>query len=392
MKSEWPIVPMGELCSIESGASDTKDAVSDGPYAFFDRSKKIKRSTRFLYDCEALIIPGEGAEFFPKQFSGKFDLHQRAYALFDFGPELDIRFLFHYLHHRADYFPSVAVGATVKSLRRRHFLDLPVPIPPLPEQQRIVGILDEAFAAIAIAKANTEKNLANARAVFESHLQAVFTQRGEGWTDHQLGDVCEFVRGPFGGSLKKEVFVSDGYAVYEQQHAIYQQFSDIRYFVNETKFREMQRFELRPNDLIMSCSGTMGRVAVVPNGIKRGIINQALLKLTPGRGVSSHFLKRWMDSEAFQDALKQYSGGAAIQNVASVKILKEIRLPLPSIARQAEMVAELDNVSEEAQRLEFLYKQKLASLDALKQSLLHHAFIGQLRSARVPRTEEMSVV
>jgi type I restriction enzyme S subunit len=154
---------MGELCTITSGESDTKDAVPGAPYAFFDRSRTIKQSTRYLYDCEALIIPGEGTEFLPKHFEGKFDLHQRAYALFGFDAGLSVRFLFHYLHHRADYFPSVAVGATVKSLRRRHFENLPVPLPPLPEQQRIVGILDEAFAAIATAKANTEKNLTNAR-------------------------------------------------------------------------------------------------------------------------------------------------------------------------------------------------------------------------------------
>src|SRR5688572_15713359 len=101
------------------------------------------------------------------------------------------------------------------------------------------------------------------------------------WPTKTLGEVCGFVRGPFGGSLKKSIFVEDGFAVYEQQHAIYNQFEEIRYFIDAAKFREMQRFELRPNDLIMSCSGTMGKVAIVPGNIKRGIINQALLKLTP---------------------------------------------------------------------------------------------------------------
>jgi type I restriction enzyme S subunit len=76
----------------------------------------------------------------------------------------------------------------------------------------------------------------------------------------RLGSVCNFVRGPFGGALKKEFFVKDGYAVYEQQHAIYNQFDDIRYFIDENKFKAMQRFELASGDLIMSCSGTMGNV------------------------------------------------------------------------------------------------------------------------------------
>ena len=81
------------------------------------------------------------------------------------------------------------------------------------------------------------------------------------WAPVNLGDVCGFVRGPFGGRLKKEIFKDECYAVYEQQHAINDQFSEIRYFVDEAKFLEMKRFELAPGDLIMSCSGTMGTVA-----------------------------------------------------------------------------------------------------------------------------------
>ena len=200
MKAGWEILPMGQLCTIQSGKSDTKDAVPDGLFAFFDRSKTIKRSNRYLRDCEALIIPGEGTEFLPRHFSGKFDLHQRAYAIFDFSPKLDARFLFYYLHHVSDYFPRVAVGATVKSLRLRHFEDLPVSVTALVEQKRIVARLDEAFAHIATAKANAEQNLQNARAVFDSHLQSVLMN--EKWDWKTLGEVCERVE--YGTSTKSK--------------------------------------------------------------------------------------------------------------------------------------------------------------------------------------------
>src|SRR3990167_5100574 len=111
-----------------------------------------------------------------------------------------------------------------------------------------------------------------------------------------LGDVCHLTRGPFGGSLKKAIFKDDGYAVYEQRNAIYDQFDNIRYFIDEAKFKEMERFELSPGDLVMSCSGTMGKVAIVPNNAKKGIINQALLKIRPSPHVSGQFLKLWMES------------------------------------------------------------------------------------------------
>jgi type I restriction enzyme, S subunit len=281
----------------------------------------------------------------------------------------------------ADYWKLIEAGSSGSAqggFNATKLGALSIPVPPLPEQRRIVRILDKAFDGIATAKANAEKNLQNARALFESELAAVFSQRGKGWEDIALGDVCGFVRGPFGGSLKKSIFVADGYAVYEQQHAICDQFDDVRYFIDEAKFKEMKRFELFPNDLIMSCSGTMGRVAIVPNGIKRGIINQALLKLTPTAKVSNAFLKFWMESQSFQDALKEYSGGAAIQNVASVKALKEIKVPLPSVTDQERVVAKLDVLREETQRLGSIYQRKLAALDALKKSLLHQAFNGKL--------------
>lgn len=109
------------------------------------------------------------------------------------------------------------------------------------------------------------------------------------WEAKTLGSLYDFVRGPFGGSLKKSCFKTYGYAVYEQQHAIYDQFLDIRYFIDEPKYREMKRFELFPGDLIMSCSGTMGKVAIVPDGIPKGIINQALLKLSPKKDILAEF-------------------------------------------------------------------------------------------------------
>src|SRR5260221_13976023 len=105
MKRGWQTIPMGQLCSVKSGKSDTKVAVEDGAYAFFDRSRTIKKCSRYLHDCEALIIPGEGTEFLPKHYIGKFDLHQEAYALFDFSIRIDVKFLYYFLHHLCDYFP-----------------------------------------------------------------------------------------------------------------------------------------------------------------------------------------------------------------------------------------------------------------------------------------------
>jgi len=97
---------------------------------------------------------------------------------------------------------------------------------------------------------------------------------------------------------------------------------------NKEKFNEMQGFQVSPGELIMSCSGTMGKVAIVPENAPAGVINQALLKLTPTDRVLGVFLKLWMESDNFQKYLSDFTYGAAIKNVASVKILKGLRLPL----------------------------------------------------------------
>lgn len=194
------------------------------------------------------------------------------------------------------------------------------------------------------------------------------------WDRKKLGDICGFVRGPFGGSLKKNIFKPVGYAVYEQQHAIYDQFDDIRYFIDEKKFNEMKRFELNSGDLIMSCSGTMGKIAIVPENIKKGIINQALLKLTPSKKISTVFLKLWMQSESFQESLKEYSGGAAIQNVASVAILKQIEIPLPPLPEQQRIVSILDEAFAAITKAKTNAEQNLKNSKELFESYLQGVF------------------
>ena len=185
-----------------------------------------------------------------------------------------------------------------------------------------------------------------------------------------LDEVCRFVRGPFGGALKKESFVDSGFAIYEQQHAIYNQFSEIRYFIDSDKFEDLRRFELSSGDLIMSCSGTMGKVAKVPEGIQRGIINQALLKLTPSIRIDIEYLAYWMGSYLFQNQLGDNSHGAAIKNVASVKILKQLKIPLPPLAEQKKIAAILDAADQLRQK----DQQLINHYTALSQSLFLEMF------------------
>jgi type I restriction enzyme S subunit len=126
----------------------------------------------------------------------------------------------------------------------------------------------------------------------------------------------------------------------------------------------------------------LGRVAVVPDNIKKGIINQALLKLTPKKKIKVHFLKYWLRSSIFQKIIFEYSGGAAIPNVPSAKILKEIVIPYPRIEEQEHFIAKIEIILAETKQLEVIYQQKLTQLEDLKKSILQKAFNGNLKEIK----------
>jgi type I restriction enzyme S subunit len=298
---------------------------------------------------------------------------------------IDSKFIYYYYFNNSfqKHFNSGMAGL-IGGVSMNKFKEINIPLPPLFEQLEIVSILDDAFESMQRAKSNAEQNLKNAKELFESYLQNIFENPKENWEKKKWGDLCHFVRGPFGGSLKKSIFKEDGYVVYEQKHAIHDHFNQLRYFIDEDKFNEMIRFELKPGDIIMSCSGvTLGRVAIVPDGIKRGIINQALLKLTPKKNVSVNFIKHWLRSPIFQKIIFDFAGGAAIPNVPSAKILKDILIPFPSLKEQEKVVNDIELVLVETEKLESIYQQKLNDLDELKKSILQKAFNGELKTSKI---------
>lgn len=194
-----------------------------------------------------------------------------------------------------------------------------------------------------------------------------FRNDGE-WKENKLDDLCKFVRGPFGGALKKEIFVNEGYAVYEQQHAIYDDFTSFRYFISQEKYNELKRFSVLPKDIIMSCSGTMGKFAVIPESSKEGVINQALLKLTVKPDYEIGFIKTSLELPVTQNKLLSQSAGGAIKNVVEVAQIKEIKLLIPDKKEQQKIAACLSSLDE----VITAERQKLALYKEHKKGLLQN--------------------
>ena len=187
-------------------------------------------------------------------------------------------------------------------------------------------------------------------------------------------------RGPFGGALKKNMFVANGYVVYEQQHAIYKRFNDVRYFVDESKYKELKAFKVEEGDLIISCSGTIGKIAAIPKNFKPGVINQALLKLTLDQNkVLNKYFIFLFESKEIQNQLFNLSHGTGLKNFPPMSVVKSIKFPIPPLDQQKKIAAILDAAD--------AYRQKTKALiekyDELTQSLFLDMFGDRNKFKRV---------
>lgn len=158
------------------------------------------------------------------------------------------------------------------------------------------------------------------------------------WKNLKLNEVLEdktngIKRGPFGGALKKEIFVNHGYAVYEQKNAIYDNQS-FRYYIDKKKYEQMKLFAVQPGDIIMSCSGTIGKLSKIPKNYKKGIINQALIRFRTNSHIYSQFFLIYMRSNVMQRKILEANPGSAITNLIPVKELKNLKFPLPTLEEQ----------------------------------------------------------
>lgn len=152
----WEDKRLGELSKINTGESNKVDAKPNGKFRFFDRSGDILMSNKFLFDCEALIVPGEGAEFLPKYFTGKFDLHQRAYTIHSFKG-LVCKYLNYYMTYYKNYLIKYAVGSTVKSLRLPIFEKMIIFLPSLTEQEKIASFLSSVDSKVESVSSQIDK-------------------------------------------------------------------------------------------------------------------------------------------------------------------------------------------------------------------------------------------
>ena len=194
------------------------------------------------------------------------------------------------------------------------------------------------------------------------------------WEVKQLEEIClqnGLVRGPFGGSLKKEFFTKDGYKVYEQKNAIYRDSEVGSYYIDKGKFNELKRFEVHENDFIVSCSGTIGKIFLMPKGAEPGVINQALLLIKINSNIiNQQFFYSYFEWENFQKSIIDNTQGGAMQNLVGMEIFRKTYIPIPPLHEQRAIAEALSDMGALIAAQEALIAKKRAIKQGVMQELL----------------------
>lgn len=387
----WETKRLGDLIELLSGQHiDAKDYNAEqrgigyltGPSDFGDLHPVISKWTEFpkvtaRKDDILITVKGSGVGKINLLDEDEVAISRQLMAIR--VTNADRTFVYLFLSSVFDHFQNASTGAAIPGISREQVLALPIAVPPLAEQQRIVGLLNEAFEGLATAKANAEKNLQNARALFESHLQSVFSQRGAGWVETTLAAVTGGIyTGPFGSLLHKSDYVENGIPLVNPAHITDVGIEpDMRKTVSKTTALRLKSYIMSEGDIVIGRRGEMGRCALVTDVEDGWLCGTGSFFIKPSSRCDTRYLVRFLRSESCKARLEKIAGGAVMPNLSNTD-LGNLTFDLPPLDRQKAIVEETDRVHEETQRLVRVYEQKLAVLEALKKSLLHQAFSGEL--------------
>lgn len=381
MKGGWRNVALGELCDVLDSRRKpiTKRDRTTGEHPYYGATGIQDYVGDFLFDEPLVLVGEDGAKWASGEntafaVSGKCWVNNHAHVLRPDRSLLIDNWLIHFLVH-SDLSPFVS-GLTVPKLNQGSLREISVPLPPLPEQQRIVAILDEAFDGIATARANAEQNRQNARALFASHLQSIFSQRGEGWVEKRLKDVCEKITD---GTHQTPTYYDEGVVFLSSRNVTSGKidWGKIKYIDTKQHIEMHKRVAPRVNDILLAKNGTTGVAAIVDRDVVFDIyVSLALLRAR--EEILPAFLLYFVNSSIAKEQFNKRLKGSGVPNL-HLEEIREVVISFPkSLAQQRFIVSELDHFSAETRHLESLYQQKLAALDELKKSILHQAFSGQL--------------
>jgi type I restriction enzyme S subunit len=377
---DWKSDSLLNLCNMYQPKTISKKMlVEDGKYLVYGANGVIGHYDQYNHDTPQLLITCRGATCGSVNTTkGKVWINGNAMVVAPKDERLNLRYL-EYVFLGGINLSSAISGAAQPQITREGLSPLMVHYPPTSEQKRIVAILDQAFADLEQVRAKTEQNLKNARELFDSYLQQVFSQRGEGWRETTLGSVAKFKNGlNFSQSSKGEELTIVGVKDFKSHFMVpFEQLDTIKIDGDLS-----EEYELKKNDII----------TVRSNGNKR-LIGRCLLMGTPisktsysgftirirliEDNICPKFLTYYMKSPSTHELLINSGEGANISNL-NQKILTALPVTYPNYEQQCELVKNIKTIETESNFLMRIYTEKLDSIDELKKSILQKAFSCEL--------------
>ncbi|MEI7708249.1 MAG: restriction endonuclease subunit S [Chlorobium sp.] len=404
MKEGWEIKKLGALCEIELGKTPSRarktfwDQTRKSNNVWLSISDLLRAEDNIVFDSKE-YISDSGAKISKIVRKGtllvsfKLTLGRLAFAGRDLYTNeaiaaltivnecnLSKEFLFYFFHFFDwDKATEGDVKIKGKTLNKAKLKLIDVYFPPVAEQLRIVAILDGAFEGIATAKANAEKNLKNARQLFESHLNSVFSQRGEGWVEKSkpLDYLCELI---VDCEHKTAPTQTEGIpSIRTPNIGKGKLLLDGVYRVSEQTYNEWTRRAVpRGSDLVIAREAPAGNVAVIPDNLRLCLGQRTVLVRPKADIFESEFLAFFLLQSEMQKKLLAHSRGATVQHV-NMKDIRALEIvAIPTLQEQRSILSKIKSLERETQRLESIYQKKIEALDALRKSILQKAFSGKL--------------
>jgi type I restriction enzyme S subunit len=275
---------------------------------------------------------------------------------------------------------TTKTGAALQQFPIGLIVKIEIPIPPLPEQQRIVSVLDEAFAAIAQAKSSAERNLVNARELFETISHDIFSSPHKDWQEKKLGDLCEKITKGSSPKWQGIKYVNEPGILFitSENVGVNEIILDKRKYVEEKFNISDKKSILQKGDVLTNIVGaSIGRTAIF-NLDDLANINQAVCILRCKEEILHNlYLSHLLNSPFFREILHDNEVDNARANL-SLGFFSNLAIPVPPLAEQRAIVGRLEALSAETGRLEEIYWQKVESLEELKKSVLGKAFEGEI--------------
>lgn len=378
MKQNWEIKKLGEICDkASSNVSQNQLTNEAGVYPIYGAGGFIKNVSFYHQDKEYVSIIKDGAGI------GRIALlppySSIIGTLLYLIPKeiLDIRYFYYFLSNID--FLKYKNGSTIPHIYFKDYSDEPILVPPLPEQQRIVAIIDKSFAAIAKAKANAEQNIINTKDLFESYLQRVFSTNGKDWEKKTLEQISEtFGRGKskhrprndkklYGGDFP---FIQTG-DIRNCDHYI----TEYSQTYNDVGLAQSKLWQEGTICITIAANiaetGILTFDACFPDSVIGLVVNKEL--------ADTNFVEYLLQS--FKARLQALGKGSAQANINMGTFENEL-FPFPSVKEQKLIVQKLDALSSETKKLETIYQQKFNDLEELKKSILQKAFSGELKTSK----------